>query len=385
VTVTEALITGTGESPYVRTPPPDRGTPEFLADAVRRALEDGGIAPSDVDGLAVSSFSLAPDHAIDLAWRLGLSLRWIMQDTNGGASGLNMLAHARRAVEAGDAQAVVIVSGDAQGPAEIAQRQARFNRATETHLAPIGYGGPNSLFAMLTLRQMASFGLERADYGCVAIAQRRWAAGNPGAVYRDPLTLEEYLSAPLVADPLRRYDCVPGVAGADALLVTAAEGSHRPPLPRVRIRALASAFNHDQQEGSGLRTGLSTFASQLWSHAGTEPEEMDLACIYDDYPAMVLAQLADLGFVADGDLQRFARTAIGERRLAVNTSGGLLSAGQAGAAGGMHGLVEAVRQLRGQAGERQVPGARLAVATGYGMILYRFGAAAAAAVLEREP
>jgi acetyl-CoA acetyltransferase len=100
---------------------------------------------------------------------------------------------------------------------------------------------------------------------------------------------------------------------------------------------------------------------------------------------MVLAQLADLGFVGDGDLQRFVATTIGERKLPVNTSGGMLSAGQAGAAGGMHGLVEAVRQLRGEAAGRQVAGARLALVTGYGMILYRYGAAAAAAVLERVP
>lgn len=378
-----ALITGAAQAPYTRHPPPGRNTPEFLATAVHAAIVDGGLRHAQIDGLAVSSFSLAPDHAIDLAWRLGLSLRWIMQDTNGGASGLNMLAHARRAVEAGDAQAVIVVAGDAQGPEAIARRQAAFNRATAEHLAPLAYGGPNSLFAMLTQRQMRAFGLSRSDYGCLAIAQRTWAAGNPGAVYRQPLSQEEYLNAPLVADPLSRYDCVPGVAGADAVLITSDELAPAGGAAPVRIRALNTSFNHDGQTGDGLHTGLARIAETLWATAECGPSDMDVSCIYDDYPAMVLAQLSDLGYIADGDLPRFAQTAIGQRRLALNTSGGLLSAGQAGAAGGLHGLVEAVRQLRGVAGERQRARARLALVSGYGMVLYRYGAAAGAAVLER--
>ena len=105
--------------------------------------------------------------------------------------------------------------------------------------------------------------------------------------------------------------------------------------------------------------------------------------IYDDYPVMVLVQLADLGLVPDGDLERFTRERVETRQLPLNTSGGQLSAGQAGAAGGMHGLVEAVRQLRGEAGERQVAGAATAVVTGYGAVVYRYGASSNAAVLRR--
>jgi acetyl-CoA acetyltransferase len=377
------MIAGAAEAPYTRHPGPGRTTHEFLADAAFAVMAEAGLRREQIDGLAVSSFSLAPDHAVDLAWRLGLSLRWIMQDTNGGASAINMLGHARRAVESGDARAVIVLAGDAQAPDQVARRQATFNRATAEHLAPISYGGPNSLFAMLTQRQMVRHGLSRSDYGQVVISQRRWAAGNPGAVYRDPLSLDDYLSAPLIADPLGRYDCVPGVAGADAVLVADPDLAGGGPRSPVRIRALATSFNHDQQAGDGLRSGLATFAPELWAAAGCRPADMDLACIYDDYPAMVLAQLADLGFVDDGDLPRFAREVIAGRRLALNTSGGLLSAGQAGAAGGLHGLVEAVRQLQGVAGERQVTGARLAVVSGYGMVLYRYGAAAGATVLER--
>ena len=110
---------------------------------------------------------------------------------------------------------------------------------------------------------------------------------------------------------------------------------------------------------------------------------MDVVSVYDDYPAMALAQLVDLGFVPDGDLGGFLRRRFEDGALPVNTSGGQLSAGQAGAAGGMHGLVEAVTQLLGRADERQVDDARLAVVTGYGMVLYRYGGCANAVVLER--
>lgn len=380
-----AVITAAAEATYARHPRPGQTTSWFLAQAARAALAEADLPARAVDGLAVSSFSLVPDHAVDLAWRLGLSLRWIMQDTNGGASAINMLAHARRAVESGDAETVLILAGDAQGPAEIARRQASFNRATAEHLAPIGYGGPNSLFAMLTTRQMRTGGLERRDYASVVISQRRWAGGNPGAVYREPLTLGEYLDAPPVADPLCRYDCPPGVAGADALIVTtpAAAMAAGSAGQHVAVRALEASFNHDQQDGDGLEPGHATFADRLWAGAGVGPAEIDVMCVYDDYPAMVLAQLCALGFVPDGDLPRFVRSVIDGRRWPLNPSGGLLSAGQAGAAGGLHGVVEAVRQLRGRGGRRQVDCARHALVTGYGMVLYRFGAAAGAAVLER--
>src|SRR5690606_24861060 len=139
------------------------------------------------------SFTLAPDHAIDLAWRLGLRLRWLMEDTNGGASGLNMLAHAARAIEAGDARHVLILAGDRMGKAEFARLADTYNVVTRDHLAPLPFEGPNTLFAFLTQRHMEVHGLSREDYGSVAVAQRAWAARNPGAVYREPLTLDEYL------------------------------------------------------------------------------------------------------------------------------------------------------------------------------------------------
>ncbi|MBA3428814.1 MAG: thiolase family protein [Actinobacteria bacterium] len=374
----DAVIAGAGEAPYRRHPPRGTTTESLLAGAARRALRNAGLTPSAIDGLAVASFSLAPDHAVDLAWKLGLRLRWLMEDTNGGAAGINMLQHAVRAVEAGDAAAVLVLAGDRLDRQAFSELVAGYNAATRDYLAPLCFGGPNALFALLTQRHMARHGLVREDYGELVIAQREWAGRNPGAVYREPLTLAGYLAAPLVAEPLSRYDCAPIVAGADALVVSSG-GAGRP----VAIRALKASYNPDQQEADGLRTGLAQAGDSLWEEAGTGPEDVDLALVYDDYPAIVLIQLEDLGFFGEGEAKRFVAQTVRQRRLPLNTSGGQLSAGQAGAAGGLHGLVEAVRQLRGEARDRQVDEARRALVTGYGMVLYQHGACANATVLER--
>jgi acetyl-CoA acetyltransferase len=378
-----AAIIGVGQSAYTRHPQPGQSVHTFIRDAVVAALEDAAVDAADVDGMAAASFSLAPDTAVDLAWRLGLSLKWLLQDTNGGSSAMNMLGHALRGVETGAASVILVVGGDATGLAGYGKVAANFNIATREHLAPLGHGGPNGVYALVTSRQMKKYGLEKSDYGHIAIAQRAWAAKNPFAVYRTPMTMDEYLSAPLVADPLSRYDCVPVVAGAQAIVIAHPDRVPRGRAP-VAVRAHRASFNYDNQEGDGLQTGIGTFAGELWQAAGVRPDDIDVASLYDDYPTMVLAQANDLGLAPGNDLQRFARVTIGERRFPLNTWGGMLSAGQPGGpAGGLNGISEAVLQLQHRAGERQVKDARLAVTTGYGMTMYRYGGTAAAAVLER--
>lgn len=368
------------EVPY-RRQAPEQSTADLLAQAFSAALVQSGFTASEIDGLGVASFTLAPDHAIDMAWRLGLSPRWSMDDCHGGASAINLLQHAVRAIQCGDASVIVLLSGDRFTPADFKQLIEHYNLTTRTYLRPLEHGGPNSLFAMLTQRHARRHGLTRRDYGALCVAQRAWAALNPGAVYRTPLTLDEYLSAPMVADPLGRFDCVPVVCGANAVIVARADLARRAGIA-VRVRALQCLYNLDHQAGDGLHTGLAALADDLWRQAGAGPQDMDLVSVYDDYPVMALVQLADLGFVPDGDLRGLI-SRIASHDLPVNTSGGQLSAGQAGAAGGMHGLVEAITQLRAQAGARQVAGARLAAVSGYGMVEYRYGMCANAVVLER--
>ncbi|MEV7607244.1 thiolase family protein [Paenarthrobacter sp. NPDC089322] len=373
-------IIGTGQSAYTRHPRAGTTTSGVISRAVRNALTEAGLTPADVDGFAVSSFTLGPDHAIDLAWRMGLKLTWLMQDTNGGASAGGMLQHAVRAIEAGDAKVIVLATGDLMEGQAFAELVANYNSATRDHLSPLPMNGPNALFAMLTTKQMETLGLTREDYGHIAIAQREWAGLNPDAVYRNALTMDEYLGAPVVATPLGRFDCVPPVTGADAVVLTADPGDGT---PRANVLSVRASYNADQQAGDGLATGLRSIAGPAWNESGIGPEDVGLACVYDDYPSMVVAQLADLGVLpAEEDPSIFIKRRIATRELPVNTSGGQLSAGQAGASGGMHGLVEAARQLRGTAGLRQVH-AQHAVVSGYGMVLYRYGACATMAVLER--
>ncbi|MGX1751362.1 thiolase family protein [Glutamicibacter protophormiae] len=375
-----ASIIGAGESPYTRHPSTKASTETVITDAVVRALENAGLTPEDVDGFAVSSFTLEPDHAIDLAWKLGLRLSWLMQDTNGGASAGAMLQHAVHAIEAGDASVVVLAAGDFMDKIAFEQLVARYNRATEDHLSPLPMGGPNALFAMLTARQMEKFGLTREDYGRIAVAQRRWATANPEAVYRTPLSLKDYIQAPMVAEPLCRFDCVPPVTGADAVVLVADELARGK--RRAKVMAVTASYNSENQSGDGLQTGLADCSSIAWERAGITPGDVDVLAVYDDYPAMVVAQLIDMGIIPkEADISDFIRKRIYSGDLAINTSGGQLSAGQAGSAGGMHGLVEVVRQLRGDAGSRQVA-AKFGVVSGYGMVLYRYGACANMAVLE---
>ena len=197
-----AVLAAAAESPYTRRPDPGTTTESLLADAFTRVLAAAGLTCGDVDGLGVASFTLRPDHAIDLAWRLGLRLRWLMEDTNGGAAAVNMLQHAARAVEAGDAETIVLLAGDrllressarsstpTTGRPAITSRRSPGSARTRCSRSPHGVTWPRT-------------GLDARGLRAVAVAQRRWAAGNPGAVYREPLTLAEYLAAPVVAEPL---------------------------------------------------------------------------------------------------------------------------------------------------------------------------------------
>ncbi|TXC99913.1 thiolase family protein [Streptomyces sp. ISID311] len=372
------VIAAAYEAQYERHPPASRTTHVVLREAVTGVMERAGLGPEDIDGLGVSSFSLHPDHVVDLAWKLGLTVRWMMQDPLGGASGVNMLQHAIRAVEAGDARCIVLVAGDALDRDALTGLNDNYNISTRDHLAPLQHGGPNALFAMLTTRHSRATGLQERDYAQIPLAQRRWAGTNPRAVYRSLMNIDDYLAGRMVSTPLRQFDCVPVVAGADALIVSTADRCDK----GVRVTAIAAAHNIDDQGGDGLVTGLRSVRESFWGSAGFDPADVDIIGVYDDYPVMVLLQMDDLGLVPDGDLERFLHVDLAKRHRAVNTSGGQLSAGQAGAAGGMHLLVEAVEQLQGRRGAGQIPAARRAVVAGYGMVLYRFGSCANVVALE---
>ena len=376
------VITACGQTPALRAPSlANISTTDLLFQAADAARRQAGLAWSDIDGLAVASFTLAPDHAIDLAVSWNLQLRWIMDSALGGASGVDMLEHAVAALNLGSCSTVLIVAGDHFAADDFTRLVRNYNRSASVDFPNIAGAGPNAFFAMVTQEQMAQTGLQREDYGLIAVRQRQWAAHNPNAAFRNPLTLQEYLAAPIIADPLGRYDCVPVTSGASALIMQTKSGQSSRNAPAVAVRAIGAHHNVDAQDGDGTRTGLRELAPHLWNRAGVSPANVDVVSVYDDYPAMVVAQLVDAGFLDPNDVQGELLRLLQGHGPAINCSGGQLSAGQSGAGAGLQGLVEVVSCLLGK-GPPGTEGARLGFVSGYGMVTYRYGSCANATVLE---
>jgi acetyl-CoA acetyltransferase len=367
--------------PYVRYA--IQGAHWFLAAALAELLQRAGLRKGQIDGLCVSSFTLAPDTAVGLTQHLGLTLRWLDHIPMGGACGIVALRRAARAVQSGDAEVVACVAGDTNHTDSFRLNLATFSQFARDAVYPYGSGGANASFAFLTAYYMRTYGAKREDFGKLCIAQRANALAYPQALMKKPLTLEEYLNARVIADPLRLYDCVMPCAGADAFLVLHRAQAEELGLPYARILATIERHNAFPDDPIQYRGGWALDCDEMYAQAGVGPMDIDVLAAYDDYPVISLMQNEDLGFCKKGEGPDFVRshsfTADGS--FPINTSGGQLSAGQAGAAGGFLGLVEIVRQLTGQALGGAVPGARLGLASGFGMINYDRGLCSGAAIL----
>ncbi len=356
----------------------------WIARALRGSLRAAGLTPRDLDGFSVASFTLFPDTPVALTQHLGLSPRWLDTIPMGGASSIAALRRAARAVQAGDADIVACVAGDTNPIDGFRKLLSAFSRFSLDASYPYGYGGPNASFALLMDRYMSEHGASREDFGHVAVAQRANALMNPNALMKKPLTLDDYLKARPIADPIALYDCVMPCAGAEAFLVLREDDARARGLPFARIRATIERTNAHADDPIQLRGGWTVDVDELWSMARMGPGDMDLVQTYDDYPVISVMQFEDLGFCPKGQGAAY----LGARDLTVtgdlphNTSGGQLSVGQAGAAGGFLGLVEAIRQVTGTAGPTQVADANTALVSGFGMINFDRGLCSAACVLE---
>jgi len=367
--------------PYVRRS--DRGAPWWLGSALRKLLEASGLTKSRIDGLCLSSFTLAPDGPAPFVQYVGLSPRFLEFLPTGGACGVMALRRAARAVQCGDADVVACIAGDTNGPNSFRDLIAQFSNFSRDFVWPYGAGGPNVSFAMLTDHAMRRTGATREDFGKLCIAQRQWAQRNPLALLRDDLTMQAYMAARPIASPLHLFDCVMPCAGAEGFLVMQQARATSLGLSCAHILATIERHNGFPDDPIQWRGGWAMDANALWRQAAIGPDAIDLVQTYDDYPVISLLQFEDLGFCAkDAGAEFIRRHEFGPGgNLPHNTGGGQLSAGQAGAAGGYLGLVEALRQVTGQAGERQVANVRHALASGFGMINYDRGLCTAAAVL----
>jgi acetyl-CoA acetyltransferase len=369
--------------------PYERYSPEpahwWLGRALGALGETGGCGPDDVDGLCVSSFTLFPDTAAGLTQHFGLTPRWLDHVPTGGASGVVALRRAARAVQSGDASVVACLAGDTNHVDSFRAMLTTFSRFSQDAAYPYGSGGPNGSFALMTSHYMHSYGVRREDFGKLCVAQRDNALKYPHALMKKPLSIEEYMAARLIADPIVLYDCVMPCAGAEGYLVMREDDAKAKGLAYANIRSTIERHNAFPDDPIQFRGGWALDVDEFWGMAGIGPDQVDLLQTYDDYPVISVMQMEDLGFCEKGGAQEFiaSKTFTYDGSFPHNTSGGQLSVGQAGAAGGFLGLVEAIRQLTDGAGDNAVPDARIAAVSGFGIINFDRGLCSGAAILER--
>jgi acetyl-CoA acetyltransferase len=355
----------------------------WVGRAVHEVLKTAGLKSADIDGLSLSSFTVGPDTAIGLTQHLGLSPRWLDHVPLGGASGVVALRRAARAVQCGDAEFVVCVAGDTNQVDSFRRMLSTFSRFAQDAVYPYGSGGPNSGFALITRNYMKHYGATREDFGKICVAQRDNALKFPHALMKKKLTLDEYLGARAISDPIHLFDCVMPCAGAEAFLVCREDVARSLELKSARLLATIERHNAFPEDPIQYRGGWVLDIDEFYGMAGVTPDDVDFVQTYDDYPVICMMQMEDLGFCGKGEGPAFVRshTLTADGSFPHNVSGGQLSVGQAGAAGGFLGLVEAVRQLTGETLGASVPDAKVGVVSGFGMITYDRGLASGAALL----
>jgi acetyl-CoA acetyltransferase len=345
----------------------DRSGLDLALDAALAAIADAGLRPEDIDGLASMPFGDRPPEEITDA--LGLRLDW-MGGAGSGAQ-LGVMINAAMAIASGLCRHVLVyrsvqqlggMLGSATGALPAAEG------AWEWHVPFHEYSAVN-LMAMQARRHMHQYGTTKEQLGWIAITGRRHAALNDKAVLRSAMTMEDYLNAPMISDPLGRLDCDLPIDGAVGLVLSAADFAPDCPNPPVRFEAVGCA-NHGPHGWEPRldfpAMGAKDAATQMWSRTDLKPTDVQVAEIYDGFTVLTLSWLEALGFCREGEGGGFVdggqRIRLGGE-LPLNTYGGQLSAGR------LHGFWlfhEAVLQLRGHAGQRQVPGAEVAVTSAGG-------------------
>jgi acetyl-CoA acetyltransferase len=349
---------------------PDATAYGLHAQAARRALADSGLDRSVVDGFASAGLgTLAP---VEVAEYLGLRPRWVDSTSVGGSTWEVMAAHAADAIAAGHANAVLLAYGST----------ARSDLRRGLRTANLSFGGRGPLqfevpyghtlvakYAMAARRHMAQYGTTVEQLAEVAVAARANAARNPLAQQREPITVADVLAGPMIADPFTKLHCCLRSDGGAAVLLAAEDYVADLAAPPVWVLGSGEYVSHaTMSEWDDFTVSPAAESGRLaFARSGVRPDEIDVCQLYDAFTYMVLVTLEDLGFCGKGEGGAFVsgkRLQLGGE-LPTNTDGGGLSACHPGMRG-LFLLVEAVRQLRGECGDRQVPDARLACVSGTG-------------------
>lgn len=366
-------IIGTGEAGIGEVGP--GVTPLDLAGAAtNRALADAGIKKEEIDGL-FSASSYSPFATLDVGEYLGIQPSYSDSSNVGGASFVSHLLHGAAAINAGLCSTALIVYGSTQRSegGRLVSPSRPFS-----YEAPYKPRYPISMYALATSRHMYEFGTTRDQLAEVAVAARKWAQLNPAAFAQEPLTIDDVVNARMVSDPLTTRDCCLVTDGAGAVILTSTERArniHSAPVPVLGVGE--AHFHRNISQMPNLTTSAAEASgSRAFSMAGLTPPEIDVLELYDAFTINPIVFLEDLGFCAKGGGGPFVEGgAIAPGgRLPVNTNGGGLSYCHPG----MYGIfliIEAVRQLRGQGGDAQVPRAATALVHGNGGV---FSAAATA-------
>jgi acetyl-CoA acetyltransferase len=353
-----------------------RSPRRLAADAVRGAAADAGLALGDLDGLIVSC-GLSGSPGIELADTLGLrDLRMLTQMNSFGATAGAMVSYASSMIQSGAASVVACVFSDAPLRPERSSGSAYHRDAAEWHglgglNAALGFRSVNAYYALAARRHMERYGTTSEQLGAIAVSNRRWAAGNPLAQMRDPISVEDHQRSRWVVEPLHLLDCCLVSNGGIAMIVTSAERAAGLARPPVHIWGWGQGHpGHRMARGSdfGLSTGATISGPAAAKMAGVTMDEITMCQIYDCYTYTTLVSLEDYGFCAKGEGGAFAASGAlaPGGALPTNTGGGQLSAYYMW---GMTPLSEAVIQARGQGGERQVERNDLILVSGNGGIL----------------
>jgi acetyl-CoA acetyltransferase len=341
---------------------------DLMAQGILRALDDCGLKLSDVDGLFAAT-TQARFSTLHLKEYLGLNLRWNDNTQIGGSSFETHVAHAWAAIQLGLCEVAVITYGSTQ---RSVSRAAASPREYNYYEAPYKPFMPTTAYAMAAARHMHQYGTTREQLAEVAVAARQWALLNPAAWEKEPLTVEQVLKARMVSHPFTVRDCCLVTDGGGAIVMTSGERAKSLKKKPVYPIGYGEGFSHHSISNMAdlTVTGAAISGPQAFAMAGLKPADIDVLELYDAFTITPILFLEDLGFCPKGEGGRFVsggRIAPGGE-LPVDTNGGGLSYCHPGMYG-LFILIEAIRQLRGECGARQVKGAQTALVHGNGGVL----------------
>ena len=352
----EAAIVGIGQTEFSKNS--GRSELQLSAEAVKAALDDAGLEPSDVDGM--TTFTLDTSDEIEVARAVGIGdLTFFNRIPHGGGAAVGVVQHAAMAVATGIADVVVCYRGlngrsGQRYSAGVAEGVATSDLIHWSWYMPFGLMTPASWVAMFTQRYMHEYGATSTDLGAVAVAMRDHAVSNPAAFfYQRPLTMEDHQTARWIAEPLKLYDCCQETDGGCAVIVTSVERARDLKQKPAIIRGAAQAAGADQETMTSFyRPSISYLpemdlvAQQVYAQSGLGPQDLDAAVIYDAFTSIVFWQLESFGLCGRGEAKDFIKggTLTRDGKLPTNTHGGQLSEAYVH---GMNGVNEGVRLIRG--------------------------------------